>query len=165
MLLEAVQGLRNVQDGTTTPLPTPAATPMDRLSGLRVLLAEDNPVNQTVARKLLDREGCEVTVAHNGAQAVSALASDPTRYDVVLMDMQMPEMDGLEATRRIRQQLGLTALPIIAMTANAMSSDRQACLEAGMNDHVSKPFDLQELVELLQPYRTAAQQSDMAQTG
>ena len=84
-----------------------------------------------------------MTIAGNGAIALETLRN--AQFDIVLMDMQMPVMDGLEATRRIRQQPGLEQLPIIAMTANAMASDRERCLAAGMNDHIAKPIDLDEL--------------------
>ena len=119
-----------------------------RLNGMRVLVVEDNPINQQVARELLMAEGALIEVADNGLLGVSAVtqANAKTPFDVVLMDLQMPVMDGFEATRRIRHELGLSDLPIIAMTANAMASDREACLAAGMNDHVGKPFDLSHLV-------------------
>ncbi len=117
------------------------------LRGLRLLVVEDNPNNQQVAKELLLAEGAHVTLADDGAQSLELLRSQ--RFDAVLMDMQMPVMDGLTATREIRQQLGLTHLPIIAMTANALPADRDACLAAGMNAHVGKPFELEALVALL----------------
>jgi signal transduction histidine kinase/CheY-like chemotaxis protein len=122
------------------------------LSGLRVLVIEDNKINQLVAQGLLSQEGAQVTLADNGALGVAAVARSSPGFDVVLMDVQMPVMDGYTATRAIRQELGLTELPIIAMTANAMASDRAACLEAGMNDHVGKPFELEHLVSMLLRY-------------
>jgi signal transduction histidine kinase/DNA-binding response OmpR family regulator len=120
-----------------------------RLQGMRLLLVEDNLNNQQVARELLQDEGAHVQVANHGREAVEALAAAPTAFDVVLMDLQMPVMDGFTATQAIRRDLGLLQLPIVAMTANAMASDRQACLDAGMDDHVGKPFDLQNLVQVL----------------
>jgi CheY-like chemotaxis protein len=120
-----------------------------RLLGLRVLVVEDNKINQMVAKGLLAKEGADITMADNGQLGVAAVAAAQPPFDVVLMDIQMPVMDGYAATRAIRQELGLTTLPIIAMTANAMASDRVACLEAGMDDHVGKPFDLDHLVATL----------------
>jgi CheY-like chemotaxis protein len=103
-----------------------------------------------VALELLGNEGAQVQLAENGQLAVEALIATPEGFDLVLMDWQMPVMDGLQATRHIRQELKLTTLPIIAMTANIMVSDREACLNAGMNDHIGKPFNVQDLVKLLQ---------------
>jgi CheY-like chemotaxis protein len=112
---------------------------------LRVLVAEDNQVNQLLVTTILAKAGMRAEVAANGVEAVQAVHQ--RHFDVILMDMQMPEMDGLEATRRIRQQGALgRAVPIIAMTANAMQEDRRRCLEAGMNDFVAKPIDSGELL-------------------
>ncbi|MEK8033484.1 PAS domain-containing protein [Ideonella sp. DXS29W] len=107
-------------------------------AGQRVLLVEDNPINQEVGGELLDRVGLAVETAADGRRAVELASTRP--YDLILMDMQMPVMDGLAATRAIRRRLGPRP-PIIAMTANAFGEDRMACLEAGMNDHVAKPVD------------------------
>ncbi|MDT8992981.1 CHASE domain-containing protein [Curvibacter sp. APW13] len=120
-----------------------------RLKGLRILLTEDNLNNQQVACELLRDEGALVDVANNGQEAVDAIRAQPHGYDVVLMDLQMPVMDGFAATRAIRGELGQSFLPVVAMTANAMSTDRDACLQVGMNDHIGKPFDLDQLVEVL----------------
>ncbi len=111
----------------------------------RILLAEDNLVNQKLALRLLGRMGYEADVVANGREAVEAV--DRQRYDVVLMDIQMPELDGLEATRRIIQQTDAVRRPwIVAMTANALAGDRERCLEAGMNGYISKPIRVEELV-------------------
>jgi CheY-like chemotaxis protein/nitrogen-specific signal transduction histidine kinase/HPt (histidine-containing phosphotransfer) domain-containing protein len=128
-----------------------------RLIGMRILVVEDNPINQQVARELLIAEGALVEIAENGLVGVTAVsrANAATAFDVVLMDIQMPVMDGFEATRAIRNDLGLKDLPVIAMTANAMASDRDACLDAGMNDHVGKPFDLNHLIFVLQKARAS----------
>ncbi|MFQ5489735.1 MAG: response regulator [Phycisphaerae bacterium] len=112
----------------------------------RVLLVEDNPVNRRVASGLLEKLGCPVTEACNGRVAVELL--EEHTFDLVLMDVQMPEMDGFEATRHIRAQTRWNALPIIAMTAHAMAGDRERCLEAGMDDYVSKPVTLEKLQKI-----------------
>jgi CheY-like chemotaxis protein len=151
MLFDAVSDARS--GGTAcSPARLPAAASLQRLAGLRLLLVEDNANNQQVARELLEYEGASVQIASHGLEAVEAIAATQAAgvpFDVVLMDLQMPVMDGFTATRRIRQDLGQQALPIVAMTANAMASDREACLAAGMNDHVGKPFDLDDLVRVL----------------
>ena len=123
------------------------AEAMRAIRGARVLLAEDNPVNQQVAAAFLSAGGLEVTLAENGVEAVEWVKK--TRFDVVLMDMQMPDMDGTQATRLIRKLPQGSGLPIIAMTAAAMDSDRQECLAAGMNAHVAKPIDAEKLVKTL----------------
>ncbi|MBF0182393.1 MAG: response regulator [Magnetococcales bacterium] len=117
------------------------------LRGARVLLVEDNEVNQQVARELLEMAGMVTVVAENGRIGVEKACLEP--FDVVLMDVQMPEMDGYEATRRIRREPSLAGLPVVAMTANAMASDRARCLEEGMSDHVGKPIDPKELFAVL----------------
>ena len=115
---------------------------------LRVLLVEDNDVNQLVATAMLSSQGYEVDVAENGAKAVeSVIAAD---YDVVLMDIQMPEMNGVEATKQIRALDGSKGeVPIIAVTAHAMQGDREAYIAAGMNDYVAKPIDPKTLFEAI----------------
>ena len=118
-----------------------------RLAGARLLLVEDNEINQQVARELLQQVHIQVTVAHNGHEAV--VLAGKQRFDGILMDLQMPVMDGLEATRAIRREQCADALPIIAMTANAMAGDRERCLAAGMNDHVAKPVVPEELYATL----------------
>ena len=120
-----------------------------RLEGMRLLVVEDNLINQQVARELLSDEGATVLIAGNGQLGVDAVACADPPFHAVLMDIQMPVMDGYAATQAIRQDLGLLRLPIIAMTANAMASDREACLRCGMDDHVGKPFDLNHLVDVL----------------
>jgi CheY-like chemotaxis protein/two-component sensor histidine kinase len=119
---------------------------MQSLRGLRLLVVEDNLLNQQVAQDLLSRQGAHITLANDGQEGLQAVLTRPEAFDLVLMDLQMPNMDGLEATRQIRTHAHLQHIPIVAMTANAMTSDREACLEAGMVDHVSKPIDLANLV-------------------
>ncbi len=116
---------------------------MAALAGARVLLVEDNELNREVARELLSESGLVIDIAEDGAVALSRVAGQ--HYDLVLMDMQMPVMDGLTATRRMRDMPELAGLPIVAMTANAMREDVEACLDAGMNDHIAKPIDPQDL--------------------
>ena len=126
---------------------TPEPIDISALNGLRVLLVEDNELNQDVACGLLADVGIIVDVADDGAQALTRLQQQ--NYDLVLMDMQMPVMDGLTATMKLREQPQFAQLPIIAMTANALASDRERCLGAGMNDHVSKPIDPDALFSAL----------------
>jgi signal transduction histidine kinase/CheY-like chemotaxis protein len=115
----------------------------------RVLIAEDNPVNQRLARRIVEKLGFEAEMAGNGLEAVQAVTS--AHFDVVLMDCQMPELDGFAATERIRKlDGGRGGVPIIALTANALSDDQQRCLNAGMNDYLSKPIDAAKLGELLE---------------
>ena len=150
MLTRAVDEARIGQQGLVSDLMADGpVAPEPRLPGLRILLVEDNPVNQQVMRELLNAEGAIVNIAAHGQAALDILADCAGDFDLVLMDLQMPVMDGLTATRHIRSDPGLTTLPVIAMTANAMASDREACLAAGMNDHVGKPFELDNLVAVL----------------
>ena len=125
-----------------------AARPSVRFAGQRVLVVEDNPFNQQVARELLERAGLSVTVASDGVQALEAL-EQADGYRLVLMDVQMPVMDVLEATRRIRTLSAQPAIPILAMTANVGPEDRRRCLEAGMNDVIGKPIVPARLLETL----------------
>jgi signal transduction histidine kinase/CheY-like chemotaxis protein len=134
-----------------SPLMVPSPPLMDREMAvqhpLRLLLAEDNAVNQKLALRILEQMGYRADLAADGLEAVESIKRQP--YDVVLMDVQMPEMDGLESTRHIRRLTGVTQPHIIAMTANAMEGDRAMCLEAGMNDYISKPIRVHELIEAL----------------
>jgi two-component system sensor histidine kinase/response regulator len=119
-----------------------------RLRGARILVTEDNEINQQIAVELLEGAGATVTIANNGREAVEMLSgSGPLPFDVVLMDLQMPEMDGYQATAKLRSDSRVAALPIIAMTAHATVEERQRCLAAGMNDHVAKPIDPAALFE------------------
>ncbi|SUI90854.1 PAS domain S-box protein [Shewanella morhuae] len=112
------------------------------LAGLTILVVEDNQLNRQVIDELLSYEGASVVLAEGGVAGVALVLENENLFDIVIMDMQMPDMDGLEATRLIRSDERFATLPILAMTANASQSDRQDCLDAGMNDHVSKPIDM-----------------------
>jgi two-component system sensor histidine kinase/response regulator len=123
----------------------------DARKHLRVLLAEDNIVNQRLAVRLLEKRGHGVVVAGTGAEAIELLESKGP-FDLVIMDVQMPDMGGLEATRAIRdaESQGQGHIPIIGVTAHALQGDRERCLEAGMDDYISKPFRASELFEAVE---------------
>ena len=116
--------------------------------GLRILLAEDNPANVKLTTLVLTKAGFRVDVARNGHEAVAKYTSSPETFDLILMDVQMPEMDGLRATKAIREK-GFDSIPIIAMTANAMKGDRENCLDAGMNDYIPKPIRRENVLEVI----------------
>ena len=149
-LFDAIVTVLGASSAETAPVEEVPST-VPALQSARVLLAEDNPVNQRLAQGVLEKLGCHVTIAENGNQAVAAWSAH--QFDVLLMDVQMPEMDGIEATaeiRRLEQTLGRRT-PIVAMTAHAMTGDRERCLEAGMDDYLSKPVRLHKLrAKLLQ---------------
>jgi len=141
--------LVRVLAGESVPQPAPPAAPPPAHS-LRVLVAEDHPINQRVVTRLLQHLGHRADVAANGREAIEAVSRE--RYDVVLMDIQMPEMDGISATRAIvaqRRAAGLTTPRVVAMTANAMPGDREACITAGMDGYLAKPIELQALADVL----------------
>jgi CheY-like chemotaxis protein len=122
-----------------------------------ILLAEDIEINREIVQVLLDSTGIKIDNAENGIEALAKVKEAPDKYDLILMDVQMPKMDGLEATRRIR---GLPSqrckeIPIIAMTANVFKDDVEKCIEAGMNDHMGKPLDMDEMFEKLRKYLKA----------
>jgi len=137
-ILQAIYSLFNLVEADNQAGKLPVER-IAHLQGARLLLVEDNDINQLVAEGLLSKAGISLSIAHNGLEAVQQVAQES--FDGVLMDMQMPVMDGLEATRLIRRDMDANALPIIAMTANAMPSDVKSCMQAGMNDHVAKPID------------------------
>ncbi len=138
-----------------------------RLKGLRVLLTEDNEINQQIAIELLEGVGAQVDVANHGREAVEKLLQVPypPPYDIVLMDLQMPEMDGYQATAKIRSDTRFSNLPIIAMTAHATIEERQRCLGAGMNDHISKPIDPNLLFDTLSRYYKAPERTETSSPG
>jgi CheY-like chemotaxis protein len=137
-----LQARAAVAPAAAGPVPT-AADAVARLAGVRVLLVEDNMINRELASVLLQRVGAEVAVAEDGRQALEML--ERQRFDCVLMDCQMPVMDGYSTTRALRLQPALCDLPVIAMTANAMVGDRDKALAAGMNDHIPKPIDIEQM--------------------
>ncbi|KAF4515849.1 hypothetical protein B566_EDAN000084 [Ephemera danica] len=147
--------LRRRRQGPAAPPPQQAPMPVGQRPLLgRVLLVEDNPVNREVSTAMLEQLGYHVTAAENGQQGVATSATDA--FDLILMDCQMPIMDGFTATARIRErehQTSITQIPIIALTANAMDGDRERCLNAGMDDYLSKPFSQQTLAEVLARWR------------
>jgi hypothetical protein len=154
-LLDVLARVLNLAPGSTQALVTRHAL-ADASAVLDVLLVEDHAINQKLAVTLLERWGHRVTVADNGQLALEAMQQ--RQFDLVLMDMMMPVMDGLEATRRIRASETGQRIPIIAMTANAMESDRERCLEAGMDDYLSKPIKATELQAMLQRFATPSPQ-------
>ncbi|MBI2837313.1 MAG: response regulator [Acidobacteria bacterium] len=150
-LTEVLAGLNQMRT-YKSPEKSVQDVPMAARLPLRLLVVEDNSTNQQVALLMLERLGYRADIAANGLEALAALRRQP--YDLVLMDMQMPEMDGIEATRRVRHEFPASAQPrIVAMTANAMRGDREACLAAGMDDYVSKPVTMEELVRALSQAR------------
>ena len=148
MLFDSVvEALRGEHPAAGTKSKAPAETELSPIRGARVLLVEDNELNREVALGLLDDAHLVIDQAENGAQALQMITSND--YDLVLMDMQMPVMDGISATKSVRSNPKYKSLPIIAMTANAMDRDREACLAAGMNDHIGKPIDPEKLFTAL----------------
>ena len=153
-IVSTIAGKRSV---TVAPPAAPVGEPVAALRrDCRILVAEDNPVNRAVVRKMLEKRGYTLLMAGNGAEALAALDKHP--IDLVLMDVQMPEMGGMEATARIREREKGTGrrLPIVAMTAHAMKGDRERCLEAGMDAYVSKPVKVPELMAVLESYFPAS---------
>jgi two-component system sensor histidine kinase/response regulator len=140
--MAALQSHESIAGDKQTPADD-VRTRLAAIQGARILLVEDNDINQIVAHEILTDAGFEVELADNGRAALEMVESRD--YDIVLMDMQMPVMDGLAATAAIRMIDRFADLPIIALTANAMQSDREKCLAAGMNGHVSKPLEPEEL--------------------
>lgn len=158
--LLSLQVVEALSSPPVSPTATEKTSHLSSAHSVRVLLAEDNHVNQTLAKALLSRLGCAVQMAENGALALVEFESNGA--DIVFMDMQMPVMDGLEATREIRrlERLhGLRRTPIVAMTANAMQSDRRACLDAGMDDFIAKPIKKEQIREALERWVLSLQNS------
>jgi len=126
---------------------------------IRILLAEDNPINQKLAQFMLSKAGYQVGIAVNGEEAVNTYLADPKKYDIILMDIQMPQMNGIDATRLIREK-GFTNVPIIAMTAQSMKGDREKCLNAGMNDYISKPIKREAVFDIVKRWCLEKQSRD-----
>jgi CheY-like chemotaxis protein len=126
----------------------------DLFTGRRILLAEDVDINREIVQTLLEPTGAFIDIAENGAEALRLFSENPESYDLILMDVQMPEMDGYEATRRIRalENPHGSTVPIIAMTANVFREDIEKCLAVGMNAHIGKPIDFAKLVNVMQNY-------------
>jgi CheY-like chemotaxis protein len=149
-LLDAILNVLSARASEPDPKEAVNAPPNDRRHTMKVLLAEDNAVNRTLAKRLLEKHGHTVVVVENGRQALKALERE--KVDLVLMDVQMPEMDGLEATAAIRAQEKNTGghLPIIALTAHAMKGDREKCLAAGVDDYLTKPIRTLDLFKAIE---------------
>jgi len=115
---------------------------------VRILLAEDNPVNLKLAKMMLTKAGYQVELANNGREAVEKYTGAPEAFDLIFMDVQMPEVDGIKATKAIRDK-GFDKIPIVAMTAHAMKGDRERCLEGGMDDYITKPINRETVLKVI----------------
>ncbi|MBN1932559.1 MAG: response regulator [Desulfobacterales bacterium] len=157
-MLERILGKKEynkeIHDGkpkTRDPIVTQYNAREEMKQSVRILLAEDNPVNRKLATMMLSRAGYQVEAASNGRQAVEKIVNSPTSYDLIFMDIQMPEMDGMEATKAIRKQ-GLENIPIVAMTAHALKGDMEICIQAGMNDYITKPIKRELVLNVLEKW-------------
>jgi two-component system sensor histidine kinase/response regulator len=138
-------------EGVREPIITRYSVREDMKHSVHILLAEDNPVNQKLAKMMLNKAGYQVEVVNNGQEAVEKYSGSPGDFDLIFMDVQMPEMDGIEATKTIRGK-GFDAIPIVAMTANAMNGHKEKCLDAGMNDYISKPIKRELVFDILEKW-------------
>jgi CheY-like chemotaxis protein/two-component sensor histidine kinase len=153
----AIKLMRGIEESVATTISSINSN--FELAGARVLLVEDNTINQMLANRLLQKIGCMVTTAEDGSKAVEKISSAHAEFDIVFMDCQMPILSGFDATKAIRSYEitnNLRPLPIIAMTANAMTGDRERCLECGMNDYLPKPIDRKRLVNLVRQYLSSS---------
>jgi CheY-like chemotaxis protein len=147
MLLKFLEGERSAPTANSS-APKPLAEDYTAINNLRLLIAEDNPINQKVILQMLKKIGCRADLAINGVHALAAARLE--HYDLIFMDVQMPEMDGYEATRRIRQEIPVENQPmIVALTANAMAEDQKKCIDAGMDSYLAKPYVLPALIKVL----------------
>lgn len=162
MMLKTVEAVSNA-DAAVSSIIKPKLSEQP-LHGLSLMLVEDNLTNQLVASELLQQQGARTQIASSGSEALTILEHSRSHVDLVLMDLQMPGMDGYETTRRIRQLPQYQQLPVVAMTANAMPSDKAACLAAGMQDHIAKPFNLDELIEKILRYSKAVSAKNTKKT-
>jgi CheY-like chemotaxis protein len=140
---------------STKPIVSTPSAPSGKKKQLNILLAEDNPVNQKLAEKMLAKSGHKVTVAGNGREAFLKYSDSPEKTDLIFMDIQMPEMDGLESTRAIRafeKGKDVPKVPIVAMTGQAMTGDREKCLETGMDDYISKPINKGIILDVIKKW-------------
>ena len=148
-LLDAIATAMNVEtDRPGASKPEVSEAPRATEGGARILMAEDNEINRFFLGEVLSSRGFEYDVAENGRQALDLIEAEPAAFDLVLMDCQMPELDGYDATRELRRresETGRDRLPVIAMTAHVMEGDREKCLAAGMDDYIGKPLDIEEL--------------------
>ena len=147
-VVRLAESLQQAHASTRDSVPAAEADTGQRLDGVRILLVEDNPVNQLVASSMLTHAGALIDAVDNGRAAVDHLRTEAHRYDLVLMDVQMPEMDGFEATAKIRTELGLQ-LPVLAMTAGVLASEREQCIACGMNDFIAKPIDIDDMLRAI----------------
>ena len=141
---------------STKPIVSTPSAPSGEKKQLNILLAEDNPVNQKLAEKMLTKSGHKVTVAGNGREAFLKYSDSPEKADLIFMDIQMPEMDGLESTRTIRafeKEKDVPKVPIVAMTGQTMDGDREKCLETGMDDYIVKPISKAIILDVIEKWR------------
>jgi len=170
LMLEIYPGVLQKDDRTNSQglvvgeLSFPTDSLKQSINGMHILVADDNDINQQIICEILQDANVVVDVVFNGVEVLNTLASHHQRYDAVLMDMQMPEMDGLNAARRIRSESWGAVIPIIAMSARTSKSDQQACFDAGMNDYVSKPIDDSEIIKKLSKWRQSSAKMDAINT-
>jgi CheY-like chemotaxis protein len=152
-MMQRLLGVKKDDDEEKKPISivTQHSIQEDAKHSTRILLAEDNPVNQKLAKMMLTKAGYQVEVANNGQEAVEKYTKAPEAFDLIFMDVQMPQLDGMKATRAIREK-GFDSIPIVAMTAHAMKGDREKCLEAGMDDYIPKPVKRELVFEMLEKW-------------